>query len=31
MLRGCHPSRLAADVIERLGTQTRRNGGSRRR
>ena len=31
LLRRCHPSRLAADVIERLGTQTRRDGDPRRR
>ncbi len=31
LLRRCHPSRLAADVIERLGPQTRRDGHPRRR
>jgi anti-sigma factor RsiW len=31
LLRRCHPSRLAADVIERLVAQTRSDGDSRRR
>jgi len=31
LLRRCHPSRLAADVIGRLSTQTRRDGDRRRR